>query len=96
MKIYYSSKSKIKHLGAKAVNPKYAQKLNFQEIGIGYGQNFILIKNIMDFLCFLKGFPNFYQLILNFYFIILINIKKKNLLQRVLGFLMLCWKKIFL
>ena len=42
-------KSKINHLGAKAVDEKFMNKLNIQEIGIGCGLNFILIKNIKVF-----------------------------------------------
>ena len=41
--------SKVHHLGAKAVDDKY-NELNFQETGIGCGQDFILTRNIKAFL----------------------------------------------
>ena len=46
-KIYISKKAKINHLGGKSHSPIYEKKLNFHETGIGCGQNFILIKNIL-------------------------------------------------
>ena len=58
-------------------------KLNFQEIGIGCGQNFILIKNIMDFyMHYLMDYQILYQLLLNFFLFILNKKEKKNLFQR--------------
>ena len=41
----YVSKSKIKHLGAKAVDEKYEYQIELSEIGTGFGQNFTIIKN---------------------------------------------------
>ena len=35
--IYVVPKSKIKHLGAKAVDEKYKYEQSYQEIGIGFG-----------------------------------------------------------
>ena len=46
-KIYVAKKAKIHHLGGKSHSLIMKKKLNFHETGIGCGQNFILIKNIM-------------------------------------------------
>ena len=46
-KIYVAKKAKIHHLGGKSHLLFMKKKLNFHETGIGCGQNFILIKNIM-------------------------------------------------
>ena len=47
MKIYMYQKQKLLHLGGGAVDPKHDYEIELLEIGIGCGQNFILIKNIM-------------------------------------------------
>ena len=49
MSIYIIPRSKIKHLGGKAVDSKYKIEIEYSEIGTGCGQSFILIKNIMAF-----------------------------------------------
>ena len=47
--IFIAPKAKINHLGAKQLIKNIIKKLNYQETGIGYGLNFILKKNILDF-----------------------------------------------
>ena len=61
-----------------------------QEIGIGFGLNFILIRNIMvTQIAFLKGFPKLFSSLIKYIFYSLIKnkIKQKIYFNRISGFL---------
>ena len=74
-------------MGAKGVSEKYNEQIELSEIGIGYGQNFILIKTLWFLIATIDGLPTFFSVILKLIFYYLLNHKRKKIYyQRVSGF----------
>ena len=83
-------KSKIKHLGAQAVNPDYAHEVELSRNWHWIWSKFYYNKKHYGFLIsLLIGFPNFLSANLKFLFYLFLNKNKKKqiYLQRVLGFI---------
>ena len=83
-------KSKIKHLGAQAVNPDYAHEVELSRNWHWIWSKFYYNKKYYGFLIsLLIGFPNFLSANLKFLFYLFLNKNKKKqiYLQRVLGFI---------
>jgi N-acetylglucosaminyl-diphospho-decaprenol L-rhamnosyltransferase len=87
--IYVVPKSRIKHLGAKAVNQEHKHEVELSRNWHWIWSKFYYNKKHFGFfVAFLSGFPNFLSAILKFLFYLFFNnTKKKQIyLQRVLGF----------
>ena len=87
--IYVIPKSKVKHLGAKAVNDEHKHEVELSRNWHWMWSKFFYNKKHFGFLfAFLNGFPNFLSAVLKFLFYFYLNkIKKKQIyLQRILGF----------
>ena len=87
--IYVIPKSKVKHLGAKAVNDEHKHEVELSRNWHWMWSKFFYNKKHFGFLfAFLNGFPNFLSAVLKFLFYFSLNkIKKKQIyLQRILGF----------
>ena len=87
--IFIVPKSKIKHLGAKAVNPDYAHEVELSRNWHWIWSKFYFNKKYYGFhYAFFVGLPNFITAIFKFVFYFLFNKKNKKeiYLQRVFGF----------
>jgi len=88
--IFVIPKSKIKHLGAKAVNSKFADEIELSRNWHWMWSKFYYNKKHYGFFTALSnGFPNFLSAILKYLFYLFLNKnKKKNIYQkRILGFI---------
>ena len=88
--IFVIPKSKIKHLGAKAVNSKFADEIELSRNWHWMWSKFYYNKKHYGFFTALSmGFPNFLSAILKYlFYLFLKKKKKKNIYQkRVLGFI---------
>ena len=82
-------KSRIKHLGAQAVNSEFAHEVELSRNWHWIWSKFYYNKKHYGFLfSFFRGFPNFLSANLKFLFYLILNQNKKKqiYLQRVLGF----------
>lgn len=87
--IYVIPRSKIKHLGGKAVNPKYKNEIEFSRNWHWMWSKFYYNKKHFGFfVAFINGFPIFLKANFKFLFYLFLNKPKKKqiYLQRVLGF----------
>jgi len=88
--IFVIQKAKIKHLGAKAVNEKYAYEVELSRNWHWMWSKFYYNKKHFGFvIAVLKGLPNFVSSMLKYLLYRFINKNKKReiYLQRVLGFI---------
>jgi N-acetylglucosaminyl-diphospho-decaprenol L-rhamnosyltransferase len=88
--IYIIPKSKIKHLGAKAVSDEFKYEVELSRNWHWIWSKFYYNKKHFGFFAaFLNGLPNFLSAIFKFLFYLLLHKdKKRNIyLQRVLGFM---------
>ena len=88
--IYIVPKSKIKHLGAKAVDEKYKDEIELSRNWHWVWSKFYYNKKHFGFFsAFLNGFPSFVSAIIKFLFYSLTFERKKSkvYLKRILGFL---------
>ena len=88
--IFVIQKAKIKHLGAKAVNEKYAYEVELSRNWHWMWSKFYFNKKHFGFfIAVLKGLPNFVSSMLKYLLYRFINKNKKReiYLQRVLGFI---------
>ena len=88
--IYVVPKSKIKHLGAKAVDEKYRDEIELSRNWHWVWSKFYYNKKHFGFFsAFLNGLPSFISAIIKFLFYLLIMKRKKSkiYLNRVLGFI---------
>jgi N-acetylglucosaminyl-diphospho-decaprenol L-rhamnosyltransferase len=89
-KIYILTKSKVKHIGARAVDPKYNYEIELSRNWHWIWSKFYFNKKHYGYpKAFLSGLPNFISGILKFLFYSFINNKyKKNIyLKRITGFI---------
>ena len=87
--IYVAPKSKIKHLGGKAVNIKYKDEVELARNWHWIWSKFYFNKKHYGYIiAFLKGFPKFLSSLFKyiFYFLVQKEIKKKIYLNRMSGF----------
>ena len=87
--IYIIKKSKINHLGAKAVNEKYAYEVELSRNWHWMWSKFYYNKKHFGFIiAIFGGFPNFLSSILKYLFYKSLNKRKKKeiYLQRILGY----------
>ena len=87
--IYIVPKSKIKHLGASAVNKKYAHQIELSRNWHWVWSKFYYNKKHYGFLNSLMAtFPTFFSAVMKYFFYFLFNKKKKEIyLHRAKGFL---------
>tara|TARA_B100001057_G_scaffold459944_1_gene510581 strand:+ start:982 stop:1866 length:885 start_codon:yes stop_codon:yes gene_type:complete len=88
--IFVVPKSKINHLGGKAVNSKYSYEIELSRNWHWVWSKFYFNKKHYGFLvAFINGLPSFFSSTIKFflYFLMRKNNEKKIYLQRVLGFL---------
>ncbi len=88
--IYVVPKSKIKHLGAKAVNYEFKYEIELSRNWHWIWSKFYYNKKHFGFFfAFINGFPNFLKANFKFLFYLFLNRKKKKqiYLQRMLGFI---------
>ena len=87
--IYVVPKSKIKHLGANAVDKKYAHQIELSRNWHWVWSKFYFNKKHYGFLnSFLASLPTFFSAVIKYLFYFLFNKKKKEIyLHRVKGFL---------
>tara|TARA_B100001057_G_scaffold77258_1_gene72103 strand:+ start:1370 stop:2260 length:891 start_codon:yes stop_codon:yes gene_type:complete len=88
--IFVIPKSKIKHLGAKAVDPEYSHEVELSRNWHWIWSKFYYNKKHYGFLfSFIIGLPNFLSANLKFLFYLLLNENKKKqiYLQRISGFI---------
>ena len=87
--IFIVPKSKIKHLGAKAVNERYAHEVELSRNWHWIWSKFYYNKKHYGFFtAFFIGFPNFFSATVKYLFYLILNKEKKKqiYLQRLLGF----------
>ncbi len=88
-KIFIIPKSKIKHLGAMAVNPEFKHKVELSRNWHWIWSMFYYNKKHSGFVfALLSGFPNFISALLKFFIYLILNKNKKKeiYLCRILGF----------
>ena len=88
--IFVISKSKIKHLGARAVNSKFEDEIELSRNWHWMWSKFYYNKKHYGFFTALSmGFPNFLSAILKYLFYLFLNKNKKKKIyqKRVLGFI---------
>ena len=88
-KIYVAPKASIKHLGAKAVDSKYLNEVEYSRNWHWIWSKFYFNKKHFGFLkAFIDGAPKFFLTIFKYLFYLVINnkIKKKIYLNRISGF----------
>jgi|TARA_B110001450_G_scaffold223292_1_gene220325 N-acetylglucosaminyl-diphospho-decaprenol L-rhamnosyltransferase len=88
--IYIVPQSRIKHLGAKAVNQEHKHEVELSRNWHWIWSKFYYNKKHFGFLvAFSNGFPNFLSAILKFLFFLFFNkVKKRRIYsQRILGFI---------
>jgi N-acetylglucosaminyl-diphospho-decaprenol L-rhamnosyltransferase len=89
-KIFIAPKSKIKHLGAKAVNPKFGHEVELSRNWHWIWSKFYYNKKHFGFIfAVLSGLPNFISAILKFFIYLILNKNEKKEIywQRVLGYI---------
>ena len=87
--IYIIPKSKIKHLGASAVDKKYAHQIELSRNWHWVWSKFYFNKKHYGFLnSLMKSLPTFFSAVIKYFFYFLFNKKKKEIyLHRAKGFL---------
>ena len=87
--IYIVPKSKINHIGGKAVDVKFEYEIEMSRNWHWIWSKFYFNKKHFGYLnAFKNGSPSFFSAVIKFLFFFFINKKKSDLyLQRILGFL---------